>query len=203
MNSENGILLQIFNNFVAQSWLEFVAVITAIFYLVLAARENIWCWFYGFISTAIYMYLFFDVSLLSESVLNFYYLIMSVYGWWQWSNNKKHEAILIRRWSLKHNIILIICCIVLVIPVGFLMHNLGASFPYIDALVALLAIVATWMTAKKIYENWYYWLFIDSVSIYLFIAKQLYLTAVLFIIYVVLIFFGIYSWKKLMKQQSC
>ena len=73
--------------FFAQSWLEVVAVITAVLYLVLAVKESRWCWVYGFISTAIYIFLFYDVSLLSESLLNVYYLIMAVYGWVQW--NKK------------------------------------------------------------------------------------------------------------------
>lgn len=197
---------EIFNSLIeavlAQSWLEVIAVITAILYLVLAAKENIWCWFYGFISTAIYVYLFYDVALLSESVLNIYYLAMAVYGWWQWSNSDTHRAVKIRTLCYDRHMMIIGICIVLVYPIGFAMEKLGASFPYLDALVALLAIAATWMTARKIFENWYYWLFVDSISIYLFWSKHMYLTAVLFVVYIVLIIFGIRNWKQLMKKQS-
>lgn len=189
--------------FLTQSIAEIVAVITAILYLILAAKENIWCWFFGFVSTAIYVYLFYDVALLSESVLNIYYMAMAVYGWYQWQNINQHQSVKIHKWKVKRHLAIVSVTLLLVYPVGSLMKILGASFPYLDALVALLAVVATFMTARKIFENWYYWLFVDSVSIYLFWSKQMYLTALLFVIYIVLIFFGIVSWKKRwIKQQQ-
>jgi nicotinamide mononucleotide transporter len=189
--------------FLTQSIAEIVAVITAILYLILAAKENIWCWFFGFVSTAIYVYLFYDVALLSESVLNIYYMAMAVYGWYQWQNINQHQSVKIHKWKVKRHLAIVSVTLLLVYPVGSLMKILGASFPYLDALVALLAVVATFMTARKIFENWYYWLLVDSVSIYLFWSKQMYLTALLFVIYIVLIFFGIVSWKKLwIKQQQ-
>lgn len=199
----NEVFQQISTTFQNQSPLEVIAVITAILYLVLAARENIWCWFFGFVSTAIYVFLFYDVALLSESALNIYYMAMAVYGWYQWQNTNQHLSIKIHKWPVNLHLIVITISLLLVYPVGSLMKILGASFPYLDALVALLAVVATFMTARKIFENWYYWLFVDSVSIYLFWSKQMYLTALLFVIYIVLIFFGIVSWKKLwIKQQQ-
>ena len=189
--------------FLTQSIAEIVAVITAILYLILAAKENIWCWFFGFVSTAIYVYLFYDVALLSESVLNIYYMAMAVYGWYQWQNINQHQSVKIHKWKVKRHLAIVSVTLLLVYPVGSLMKILGASFPYLDALVALLAVVATFMTARKIFENWYYWLFVDSVSIYLFWSKQMYLTALLFVFYIVLIFFGIVSWKKRwIKQQQ-
>ena len=199
----NEVFQQISTTFQNQSPLEVIAVITAILYLVLAARENIWCWFFGFVSTAIYVFLFYDVALLSESALNIYYMAMAVYGWYQWQNTNQHLSIKIHKWPVNLHLIVITISLLLVYPVGSLMKILGASFPYLDALVALLAVVATFMTARKIFDNWYYWLFVDSVSIYLFWSKQMYLTALLFVIYIVLIFFGIVSWKKLwIKQQQ-
>ena len=199
----NEVFQQISTTFQNQSPLEVIAVITAILYLVLAARENIWCWFFGFVSTAIYVFLFYDVALLSESALNIYYMAMAVYGWYQWQNINQHQSVKIHKWKVKRHLAIVSVTLLLVYPVGSLMKILGASFPYLDALVALLAVVATFMTARKIFDNWYYWLFVDSVSIYLFWSKQMYLTALLFVIYIVLIFFGIVSWKKRwIKQQQ-
>ena len=83
--------------------------------------------------------------------------------------------------------------------IGGVMQKLGASFPYIDAFVAIIAVAATWMTTKKIFENWHYWFVVDVISIYLFWQKELYLTALLFVVYIVLIFVGIKHWKKLMS----
>ncbi|HFC30044.1 MAG TPA: nicotinamide riboside transporter PnuC, partial [Oceanospirillales bacterium] len=90
--------------FMAQSILEIIAVICATLYLILVVKENIWCWFFAFISTALFIYLFHSVSLLSESLLNIYYLIMAIYGWLQWKNksNKKHNKI--QFWHLSTHI---------------------------------------------------------------------------------------------------
>ena len=70
--------------------LEIFAVIFAITYLILAVRQNILCWYAAFLSTAIYTFLYWDVSLYMESILNIYYLLMAIYGWVKW-NNKKNE----------------------------------------------------------------------------------------------------------------
>ena len=191
---------QITTAFFAQSWLEVVAVITAILYLVLAVKENRWCWLYGFISTAIYIFLFYDVSLLSESLLNVYYLIMAVYGWVQWNKKGLFTQVKIHKLLISTHVKIFIASAALTPAIGYFMQKLGASFPYLDAFVAILAVVATLMTTKKILENWYYWLVVDSISIYLFWQKGMVLTAFLFAIYIVLIFVGIKHWKKLMVK---
>jgi nicotinamide mononucleotide transporter len=196
------ILTQIANTFLAQSMLETIAVVCAVLYLVLVVRENIWCWFFAFISTAIYIYLFHSVSLFSESVLNFYYLIMAVYGWWQWHKQGPEKEVKIQKWAAKIHIRIIVGCLLLTPLLGFYMSKVGASFPYLDAFVALLAVAATLMVAYKVFENWYYWLVVDSLSIYLFWQKQMYLTTALFVLYIVLIFVGIGNWKKLMDKQQ-
>jgi nicotinamide mononucleotide transporter len=186
--------------FLAQSWLEVVAVITAILYLVLAVKENKWCWLFGFITTAIYVYLFYHVALFSESLLNFYYLIMAIYGWVQWNKKGQLNQVRITKLPYSTHIKILFASAVLTPIIGGVMQKLGASFPYVDAFVAIIAVAATWMTAKKIFENWHYWLVVDVISIYLFWQKELYLTALLFVVYIVLIFVGIKHWKKLMSS---
>ncbi|MFK8012838.1 MAG: nicotinamide riboside transporter PnuC [Marinicellaceae bacterium] len=198
----NEIIQNIQKAFLAQSVLEVIAVISAILYLILAIRENKWCWFYGFISTSIYVYLFYSVVLYSESILNVYYLIMAVYGWHQWDKQGSTVKLKISSLSPSTHTKILLVCLVLTPLIGYFMDYLGASFPYIDAFVAILAVVATLMTARKIFENWYYWLVVDTLSIYLFWQKDMYLTALLFALYIVLIFIGIRSWKKLMAKQD-
>lgn len=196
----NEQIVKISQAFLAQSSLELVAVICAILYVVLVIKENSWCWFFAFVSTALFIYLFHQVSLLSESLLNIYYLVMAVYGWWQWSSTKAMKTLRIQRWSMKRHSLIVVGCLLLTPLLGYFTASLGASFPYIDALVALLSVVATYMVTKKVFENWYYWLFIDSVSIYLFWQKQLYFVAALYVGYLVLVFIGIKTWKKTMQH---
>ena len=186
----------------AQSALEVVAVLAALAYLVLAIRENIWCWLFAFISTAIYIYLFHQVSLLSESLLNVYYLIMAVYGWYQWRFGDHHRARVITRWSVRKHLTLITITAVMVPLLGGLTQSWGASMPYLDAFTSCFAVLATVMVAHKVLENWYYWLVINITSVYIFAAKSLFLTALLFAVYVILTVVGLINWNRHYARQQ-
>ncbi len=71
-----------------------------------------------------------------------------------------------------------------------------AALPYIDSFTTWGAIVTTWMVTRKILENWIYWFVIDAVSVYLYVSRGLFLTAVLFLIYLVLIVIGYRTWRR-------
>ncbi|WP_395377438.1 nicotinamide riboside transporter PnuC [Marinicella sp. W31] len=181
----------------AQSKLEVLAAIAAIVYLVLAAKENIWCWLFAFISTALYIYLFYEFSLISESILNVFYLVMAIYGWISWRHGNglnDHKPIVF--WTKKKHVLVIVMTALCVPVLGMITQKLGADYPYLDAFTTCFAVVATFMLVYKVFENWYYWLVIDVVSIYLYWLKGLNVTVLLFAIYVVLIFFGIRNWRK-------
>ena len=186
------------------SWWEVPAVVLAILYLVLAARENIWCWGAAFVSTAIYIYVFFDVNLFLESALQIYYLAMAVYGWYQWRQPTDQSATLpISTWSLKKHVVVIAVTGAVVVTSGYLLHkNTTAALPYVDAFTTWYAVVTTYMVTRKILENWGYWFVIDSVSVYLYYSRGLYLTALLFIAYLVIIVFGYLKWKKEYDQAN-
>ena len=77
-----------------------------------------------------------------------------------------------------------------------------AALPFLDALTTWGAIITTYMVAKKILENWFYWFFIDSISVYLFLSRDLYFTSALFVIYLILIVIGYNSWNKIKKNQT-
>jgi nicotinamide mononucleotide transporter len=192
---------QIVTAWQAQSILEEVAVVAAIVYLLLAIRENIWCWLFAFISTAIYIYLFHSVALLSESILNVYYLIMAVYGWYQWKFGENHHERHIISWPLQRHLLWIAVTGTMVPVLGYITSQWNASMPYLDAFTSCFAVLATVMVAHKVLENWHYWLVINIVSTYLFTAKELYLTAALFALYVVLTVFGYFKWRQSYANQ--
>ncbi len=183
---------------------EAVAVLLAIAYLLLAMRENILCWYCAFFSTAIYIYLFWNVSLLMESALNVYYLLMAVYGWYQWRHGgKSKQGAQIQALGLQRNLLCLVSIAVLTIISGWLLtNNTEAAWPYIDSFTTWGSVLTTIMVARKILDNWVYWLVIDSVSIFLYLDRGLYLTAVLFMAYVVIVVFGFFHWRKLMLEQK-
>jgi nicotinamide mononucleotide transporter len=181
--------------------LELTAVLFSVLYVLLAAKVNIWCWPAAFISTAIYSYIFYDVTLFMDSMLNIYYLMMALYGWYCWrtSTNMAHQQTvkLIQKWPLQRHVICALLILCLVGGLGWLMANYTrASFPYLDTLTTLFAVFATYLVTQKVLENWLYWIVIDLVSIYLYLAKDLQPTAMLFSFYVIISGFGYWHWRK-------
>lgn len=179
------------------SW-EALAVFLAVAYLLLAMKQSLWCWPAAFFSTLIYSILFFDASLLMDSVLNVYYLIMAVYGWYSWKHGKKeNEALHVSSWGMVRNIKIIAILAFVSIGFGYLMDTYtSADFAYLDSATTVFAVFTTYMLAKKIIENWIYWIVIDAVSIYIYIEKAFYLTAVLFFAYTILAFVAYLQWKN-------
>ncbi len=183
---------------VAMSPWEGVAVVLAIAYLLLAAREHPACWACALVSTIIYTALFWNVSLLMESLLNVYYMLMAVYGWWLWQRGGvARQALVITRWRARRHLLVIGGVVVAAIVTGTLLSRYtSAAWPYVDSFTTWGAIVTTWMVAQKVLENWLYWLVIDAVSIPLYIDRGLYLTATLFALYLVIVVFGFVQWKR-------
>lgn len=182
----------------AMSPWEVVAVILAIAYLLLAAREHIACWYCAFTSTAIFTVLFFDVSLLMDSALNVYYMAMAIYGWRQWRyGGADSQGVAIRTLAPSHHGLIALAIAGCTAVSGFLLHeHTGAAWPYVDSFTTWSSVITTFMVAHKILENWLYWFVVDAVSIPLYIDRGLYLTAFLFFAYLVIVVIGFVSWRK-------
>lgn len=189
---------------------ELAAVVLGIAYLLLAMRENILCWYAAFVSTLIFTFLFWDASLLMESALQIYYLAMAVYGWYQWtqSNNREGEGepeneLSITTWGLTQHLTAIGSILVLTLCSGWLLLEYSsAALPFLDSFTTWGAVVTTFMVARKILENWLYWIVIDGASVYLYIDRELYLTALLFSGYVIIVCFGFWQWLKRYQQSN-
>jgi len=180
----------------AMSAWEAIAVALGVTYLLLAVRESLWCWYAAFISTSIFLVLFWNVNLLMESALQVYYLVMAVYGWWQWQHGSGDKTELaISRWGTRQHLVALAAVLIASAASGILLQQFTtAAMPFLDSFTTWGSILTTWMVARKILENWLYWLVIDSVSIYLYLDRELYLTALLFALYLVIVLFGYRKW---------
>jgi len=186
----------------SMSPLEMTAVIFAIAYLLLAIRENVWCWLFAFLSTAIYTVLFWDVSLLMESALNVYYMAMAVYGWYQWTrggtngDNLPH-ALAIRSMSGQQHVLVISAIAILSLVSGYLLgEHSTAAWPYVDSFTTWASVITTYLVTRKYLQNWLYWIVIDTVSVPLYIDRGLKLTALLFVAYIVIAIIGFFKWRQ-------
>ncbi|AKS41221.1 nicotinamide riboside transporter PnuC [Wenzhouxiangella marina] len=187
-----------------QSGWEMLAVVLALAYLILAVRQNAWCWAAALASTAIYTVLFWQVQLPMQSALNVYYMGMAVYGWWHWRHGGSADrALPVTRWPWRHHLIAVALIAVSTLISGFLLsRHADAAWPYLDSLVTWGAVVTTFMVARKLLENWAYWMVLNALAIVLFVERAMVLTAALYVAYLVLSVVGWASWLRAWRAQN-
>ncbi len=196
-------LNSVLSGFSAMSIWEYLAVALSMAYLLLAMKENLWCWPAAFISTFIYTVMYWNGALLMESLLHFYYMGMAVYGWWAWRYGKQRvEEQGITSYRLNTHGILICVTALVSIAIGYVMDNYThADFAYLDSFTTCFAIVTTYLVAQKVLENWLYWVVIDAASIYLYVEKGYYPTVVLFVFYTIMAVAGYMRWRQQYQQK--
>jgi nicotinamide mononucleotide transporter len=192
--------------FIQDRPLEAASVLFSVLYLVLAIRESLWCWPAAFLSSVLTLVVVFSVRLYSEVALNVYYAAMAVFGWYQWRYGGRPRGaaeLPIGVWPLKMHARAIGGSVALASIVGLLMSRYTqAAFPYLDAFLAVSSVVTTYMVARKILENWLYWLVIDSLWLYVYWQRELYLFVGLFALYLVLVVIGLVRWHRDWRAQT-
>ena len=191
-------------NYIFQNWIEITAVVLAILYLVLAVKQNILCWVCGIISSVLYFFIMRSAGLYMEAYLQIFYVFMGFYGWSQWKTKTRNTSnFVVNTWNKSRHLFATSMVLMLsIISATMLRFFTDAALPFLDALVTWGAVVATYMVAKKLLENWIYWLVIDSISIFLFISRGLFPTAFLFGIYIIIIIYGYRSWSKKLQEDN-
>ena len=181
---------------------ELAAVLLALAYLVLAIRQSIWCWLCAAGSTALYVYLFAGARLYMESLLNVFYFGMAVYGWAMWRRGTNGEDLPVSVWPAQVHVYAAGAIACLAACSGFLLARFtNAAYPYVDAATTFGAFWATFLVARKVLENWWYWLVIDLASVFIYWMRGLEATAVLFVVYVILIPVGLIAWTRSYRTQ--
>ena len=124
-------------------------------------------------------------------------MAMAIYGFILWKVDEEGVSLSISTIALKQHMLIIASGLVGAVVLGYLSETyLGARFAYLDAFVMVFSGIATWMMAKKVLENWLYWMIIDSTAIVLYFKSGYLATIVLFVLYVILAFYGYASWRK-------
>ena len=185
------------------SALEVCAVILALIYVLLAIQQLRACWIAAIASAALYILIFWQVQLYLEAALQIFYIAMSVYGWAAWRPNEAQSVAAIRTWPLPYHGAVCFAVLLASMALGSVMDSLtDAASPYVDAATTVSALLATWMVAQRLLENWLYWIAIDLASVGLYLSRDLTLTAGLFAAYVVLAGLGYRTWRRQWCQQS-
>jgi len=183
---------------------EIIAVILGLLSVFLVTRQNVWCYPLGIISVFIYIFIFYEVKLYADMGLQVFFIVLQVYGWYEWLYGGEKKTELKVSWGTKtiYGTTMLFVGIATVL-LGSILHRLtDASLPYIDSFLAVLSMAAQWMMAKKYIENWILWTIVNIGSIVMYGMKGLYLTMFLFAIYLVLAIVGYVEWKKSFRVKS-
>ena len=146
-------------DFLQANWFEIVAAILAIAYLILAMLEDIRCWVAWIISSLMYFFVMYSANLYMEALLQIFYIFIGLYGLYQWRfKDDKKDALKVTTWSIKNHLMVIGALVFLTFISGYVLTiYTAAASPFIDAFTTWGAIAASYLVAKKILENWFYW----------------------------------------------
>jgi nicotinamide mononucleotide transporter len=179
------------------SWVEMLAAALALAYVPLAIAQRLSCWFAAFVSSVLYVWVFFSARLYMDSALQGFFAVMAVYGFWQWQHGQAGNALPVSRWPIaRHALAAAVVVALSLLSAFFLRRFTAAASPFFDSLVTWSSVFATFLVARKVYENWHWWVVIDSVSLCLFFTRHLYLTVLLYALYVVLSGIGMREWRR-------
>lgn len=190
-------------NWLSGNYIEVSGTILGIVYLYFSIKGNIWLWFFGLATSAIYVYVFFVSRLYADMSINMYYVVISIYGWinWKFIGNDDSKKLEITGLDRKGYFIAVGITLLLFAGISFLLKSYTDSdIIYPDAFTTAGSIVATWMLARKIMDHWLFWIVIDGLSIGIYLYKELYATVILFTIYTIMAITGYREWRKIQQR---
>ncbi|MBP6182534.1 nicotinamide riboside transporter PnuC [Flavobacterium sp.] len=180
--------------------LEIVAVIFGLFSVWYAKKDNILVFPTGLVSTFIYVYLLWKWTLWGDMMINGYYFIMSIYGWYHWTrkkgNNAEFPISIISNYEKRISIIIFIFTIVFVVSVYHYFDKLNTWYAYVDTFITGIFFIGMWLMAKRKIENWIFWIIGDVISIPLYFMKGFTFTSFQYIVFTIVAFYGYLEWKK-------
>jgi nicotinamide mononucleotide transporter len=180
------------------SALEWIAALAGAISVYLSARENIWSWPTAIVNVGLYIVVFRRTGLYSDMGLQVVYLLLSIYGWYQWLyGGTNRTELTVSRATAREWLIVTPIALVFWIALARSTATLpGVALPYLDAGLATISLVAQWMMTRKIIENWVLWIVADIVYVPMYIYKGLPVTAALYAVFLVLAVIGLRSWRR-------
>ncbi len=185
--------------------LELAAFVFGVLGVWLTARQNIWCWPVGLANVLLSLFVFFYARLYADVLLQLFYLVMTLYGWYEWLFGGENKSRLqIRRIRRPETFFLLLIGFAASLLAGWLFQRYtNAALPYWDSFVAVWGVIATWAMARKILEHWSMWIVIDLLCTGIYFYKGLYFFTALYFLFAVIAVYGHITWKKdYLKQRA-
>lgn len=182
------------------TWLELIAVVLALLMVALNMRVNPLAWPLAIASSLLYFLLFWDSRLYGEAGLQIFFVVVALWGWWQWLRGTMDDGTALRVRALPRREALV-CALALAIAwpalALFLDHRTDSDVPWFDAFPTAASVVGQWLLGRKYVENWAVWLLVNVISVALFALKGLWLTVLLYAVFAALSVLGWRAWRRL------
>ncbi len=198
-----------YQNILETTWLEIVAVIFGLLSVWYARKANILVYPTGIISVLIYVYICFHAMLYADMGINFFYFVVSVYGWYNWLRKDAGKKIVHITWNSKREqwtgILMIVLSYAAIFGLIWIFKKDDPAYirsyvPYVDSFTTSIFLVGMLLMARKKVENWIYWIIGDIVSVPLYFAKGLVFTSFQYFIFLIIAIMGYYEWKKIFRE---
>ena len=186
------------------SAIEIIAIIISIIGVTLTIKRQMWCWFFNFIAFVLYAYIFYEYKLYGETILQFIFIVLNLYGFYHWRKGKVEEhTIRIEKSNAPTLVMQMVLASIAGLLFGLGLHYFtDASLPILDAQLAAFSLLATYWTTQKYIATWVLWVIVDIVYVGMFLYKSLYLTAGLYAVFIGLAILGWKQWNAVKKQQQ-
>jgi nicotinamide mononucleotide transporter len=191
-------------DFIFAHWLDIVTTILGLAYILLEYKASLWMWLVGFLMQALGIVLYYQKGLYADCGMEFYYLSMTIYGYWKWvRGSATKQELPIRHFPSK----LVLPWTLLILGIWGIIDWLLLSFtnsnvPLADSFTTALSIVGIWALAHKYLEQWFIWIAVDVVTCGLYFYKDIPFKASLYALYVVIAILGWFKWRQMMRQSN-
>ena len=201
----------------SMSYLELVGTLTGYLAIGLAARANVWNWPIGLVNVILFFFLFYQVQLYPDMLLQVFFFITNLIGWWRWTHPNRDEEdvnheLKISFMKRKHWVSLIIFGGLGTVLLGFLagrfhlifpqIFNIPSAFPFLDSFVTVMSILTTFLVVQKKIESWGIWIVVDLVAASLYFMKEIKFVGIQYGIYALMAAYGWWHWRKAYKSYS-
>lgn len=182
--------------------IEITAVILGLINVTLIIRRNIWNYPFGVVMVILYARIFYDYQLYSDALLQIYFLVIQIYGWWYWLRGRDLDGlVIVERLPVRQIPYYVLIAIVGLALLGTSMDRLtDADFPYWDGSIAILSVLAQFLMSRRLLESWFLWITVDLLAISLFWVKGLYPTTALYVVFLVLATIGLLNWTRAWRR---
>jgi nicotinamide mononucleotide transporter len=163
----------------------------------LLVKQNIWNWPLGILNATMFIILFYQAGLYADMALQVMYIVLGFFGWYWWlKGGANHSELQVQRTSKKHGLLLLIIAIIATYGMYVYLVRINDSAPFLDALTTVMSLTAQYMLTRKLIENWAVWIAADIIYIGLYTSRGLYLTSVLYAVFLSLCIAGAIEWRK-------